>query len=267
MTHLEGQGRTRKHSFVRFYPSDWLAGTARLPRLHKSIYFDVCCYVWDNARPVPAIELMVMVSDVPNGMEIVDQLVAMTKLIRLDDGSISNHRAQAEATCANSAWKAMVEGGSKGGSKGGLKGDEGTLEGGVEGKRTRAKSQEPRTKTSPNGEGLPPDFEPILTAKAQENWNRLEHPERELDKFKDHAAANDRKAKDWQAAFRTWLSNAVTYQEQRNGTGVQGRGGNGADKRSGLARALDRELAGGALPALPQVPALLGGDAPEEGGG
>lgn len=51
-----------------------------------------------------------------------------------------------------------------------------------------------------------------------------------------------------------------------NGGNLRSGSGNGADKRSWLERAIDREL-GGASPALPQVPALLGGDAAKEGRG
>lgn len=63
---------------------------------------------------------------------------------------------------------------------------------------------------------LPADFQPVLTEKAQENWDWLKSPERELERFRDHAAQNGRKAVDWQAAFRTWLSKAVEYEENGN---------------------------------------------------
>lgn len=44
----------------------------------------------------------------------------------------------------------------------------------------------------------------------------------ELAKFKDHAAANDRRAREWMAAFRNWLRNAPDFQKpQRTTNGVQ----------------------------------------------
>jgi hypothetical protein len=110
-----------RHSYVAFYPSDWLGGTARLPRLHRSVYFDVCCYNWDLAAPCPAIELSVMISDLKGGSKIVDELVAMGKLIRNDDGSVENPKALAEARKALAAWEAMSKGG-KGRGKGDSKG-------------------------------------------------------------------------------------------------------------------------------------------------
>lgn len=101
-----------------------------------------------------------------------------------------------------------------------------------------------RRKASPEAP-LPPDFEPALTDHARQLWNALDSPERELRKFKDHALSKGRTAKDWQAAFRTWLEKANEFQEARaNGRGTNtGNGhGGGRDERSGFARAIDRDL-------------------------
>lgn len=102
-----------RHSYVRFYPSDWLAGTARLPRLHKSVFFDICCYIWDTAKPCPPMELLMMLSDLPTGAQIVDELVAMGKLSRNPDGSVENVRAMAEVHKSVTSWKKMADGGKK----------------------------------------------------------------------------------------------------------------------------------------------------------
>lgn len=97
-----------RHSYIRFYPSDWMAGVARLPRMHRSVYFDVCCYIWDTAKPCPPIEIMMMLSDVPDASTIIDNLIELGKLERLPDGSISNARALAEAEKAVASWQAQV---------------------------------------------------------------------------------------------------------------------------------------------------------------
>ena len=112
-----------KHSFVAFYPSDWLGGTARLPRLHRSVLFDVCCYIWDTAKAVPERELRLMIADVPNGMEIVEDLIATGKLERAADGSITNAKALHEATKAYGAWERMSQGGRNARSNEDTKGD------------------------------------------------------------------------------------------------------------------------------------------------
>ena len=106
-----------RHSYVPFYPSDWLGGTARLPRLHKSVFFDICCYIWDHAKPCPDVEAEVMVSDLKNGSKIIDDLVKMGKLSRGMDGSLSNTKALAEAEKAFALWEAKSKGGKGGAEK------------------------------------------------------------------------------------------------------------------------------------------------------
>lgn len=60
---------------------------------------------------------------------------------------------------------------------------------------------------------LPSDFAPVLTEQAQAIADRLgpARYDRELQKFKDRNTASGQTYKDWQAAFRTWLSNAEGY--------------------------------------------------------
>lgn len=100
-----------RHSYVRFFPSDWLAGTARLPRLHRSAMFDLCCYIWDANKPVPEREAGLMLADLKDWRAIIDDLISMGKLVRNDDGSLSNARALAEAEKSHGLWKAKSDGG------------------------------------------------------------------------------------------------------------------------------------------------------------
>lgn len=111
-----------RHSYIQFYPSDWLAGTARLPRLLRSVYFDVCLHNWDSANACPPLEVSLIISDLPDGALMIDQLVQMGKLVRNEDGSLYNPRALAEGARAFAAWEAMSQGG-KGARKGVDKGD------------------------------------------------------------------------------------------------------------------------------------------------
>lgn len=104
-----------RHSFVAFYPSDWLAGTARLPRVHRSVYFEVCCYIWDSGQPCPLADQKVMFADLKNANEIIDDLVNVGKLSRGLDGSLSNDKAMAEATKALNLWTRKSAGGKAGG--------------------------------------------------------------------------------------------------------------------------------------------------------
>lgn len=89
------------------------------------------------------------------------------------------------------------------------------------------------------GTNLPDDFEPSLTPSAHAHADAL-GPKRfaaELQKFRDYHTAKGSRMKDWQAAFRTWLTNAVEW-SSRNVTGTRNTGN--VDRRDGLERALDR---------------------------
>ncbi|QPI73916.1 hypothetical protein [Sphingobium sp. Cam5-1] len=67
------------------------------------------------------------------------------------------------------------------------------------------------------GEPLPADWQPILTEAAQrivDGWPPGWLAAR-VAEFRDHATDKGRKSKDWQAAFRTWISKADEWQRQR----------------------------------------------------
>lgn len=111
-TKKSGRG---KHSYIPFYMDDWYGGTARMTRLIKSVYFDICLYTWDKAKPVPQAELMLMLADLEaQGTQIVDVLVAAEKLVRNADGSVHCARALHEAQKAFSLWDAKSGGGKRG---------------------------------------------------------------------------------------------------------------------------------------------------------
>lgn len=100
-----------KHSYVPFYMDDWKAGTAHMPRMVRSVYFDICVYTWDKVKPVPGKALVMMLSDLPNGREIVEALVEEGALTLNTDGSIHSPRALAEAQKAFDLWERKSVGG------------------------------------------------------------------------------------------------------------------------------------------------------------
>lgn len=80
---------------------------------------------------------------------------------------------------------------------------------------------------------LPEDWEPTLTPAAQamvDGW-----PPGALDReefqFRNHAIANGRKAKDWDAAFRMWIGKADERHGNRSGYGNSGRGTFAGDRQ------------------------------------
>lgn len=100
-----------KPSFVQFYPSDWLAGTARMTRLVHSVYFEVCLYNWDKNLPIPEAEMMLMLADIaPQGDDIIEALVAAGKLKR-DERGVYSERALRESQRAWDVYAAKSRGG------------------------------------------------------------------------------------------------------------------------------------------------------------
>lgn len=108
---------TDRHSFVAFYPSDWLGGTARMTRMHRSIYFDICCYTWDKAEPCPASELPLMLGDIEGWGLMLEALIENGKLIRNPDGSVHNPKALEEGVKAFDLWSRKSQGGKRGADK------------------------------------------------------------------------------------------------------------------------------------------------------
>lgn len=103
----------------------------------------------------------------------------------------------------------------------------------------------PPSKNRPTGsvaKRLSEDWSPILTPAAQrtvDGWppGKFEH---ELSRFRDHAADKGRTSKDWQAAFRTWITKANEWMNQ-NGNGPRNRSAP-RDTRDGFQRHLDEKL-------------------------
>ncbi len=102
-----------RHSYIAFYPSDWIAGTARMTRMQRSVYFDVCLEIWDRAEPCPYAALPLLLGDLPDWEQIVEQLVAAGKLTRTPAG-LTNARAMDAATKARDLWEKKSAGGKAG---------------------------------------------------------------------------------------------------------------------------------------------------------
>tara|TARA_R110000868_G_scaffold118062_13_gene313364 strand:+ start:1210 stop:2055 length:846 start_codon:yes stop_codon:yes gene_type:complete len=166
------QGR---HSYVRFFPSDWLGGTARMTRTHRSVYFDVCCYQWDHNLPCPASELPLMLGDLPNWRELVEDLVLARKLIRDEDGALSNPKAAAEAKLAFDLWEKKSTGGKNGAAKTNAKDAADTPDGTPDSTPDGSGDGSSRKTTgSPDAEPEP-ELEPYLREDVE--WERLENPD------------------------------------------------------------------------------------------
>lgn len=106
-----------RHSFIAFYPSDWVAGTARMTPMQELVYFRVCVFNWDKGEPVPAGELPLMLGTIPDWRVVLLDLVHAGKLVESPDGSVANTRAMSAAREANDLWTKKSKGGKAGAEK------------------------------------------------------------------------------------------------------------------------------------------------------
>ncbi len=112
----------------------------------------------------------------------------------------------------------------------------GKEEQGNKGTRNKTAAKATVIPTGSRAHSLPDGWQPILTERAQmivDGWPPGMF-DAELAKFRDHASDKGRTSKDWQAGFRTWITNAEKWSKP-NGQAKP-------DKRNGIARALDHRL-------------------------
>lgn len=113
---------------------------------------------------------------------------------------------------------------------------------------------------------IAPHWRPFLTERAQQTvdgWPPGMFDD-QLAAFLDHAADKGRTSKDWQAAFRTWITNANRWKPNERNQNIRAGSNGGTDRRSGLARAIDRELERSTLSTFPEMSEALGGDVTQE---
>lgn len=134
-----------RHSYVPFYASDWIAGTARMTPMQELIYFRVCCYIWDKAEPVPDGELPLMLGNIDGWQETIDLFIQSGKLDRSPNG-ITNKRALGVSQESLRLWKKKSSGGKTGAAK--------RWEGKVKPKKTNKKEADGTPNGTPNGSGM-----------------------------------------------------------------------------------------------------------------
>jgi hypothetical protein len=72
---------------------------------------------------------------------------------------------------------------------------------------TKARRRSPETE-------IPPDFQPTEEHRKYASERGLD-VEREVEKFRFHAVANERKVRQWSAAFSQWLTNSEGFSQRR----------------------------------------------------
>lgn len=100
-----------RHSYVEFYASDWVGGTAFMPPLVEWAYLQICIYNWDKAEALPAPEVPIRLSRSPSWEADLAMLISAGKVIRTHSGGLFVERAMAAANKAYDLWTRKSRGG------------------------------------------------------------------------------------------------------------------------------------------------------------
>jgi hypothetical protein len=107
-----------RHVSVQINLQAWEADTARMPRLIKAVYFDVCFHNWNHVEPMPVSEQSMVFADLwdqgDQAAGIIDVLVNAGKLIRGEDGSLYDERALEAGRTAARLYEIKSQGGKRG---------------------------------------------------------------------------------------------------------------------------------------------------------
>lgn len=100
-----------RHSYVQFYPSDWLAGMAFTPPMMEWLYLQICLYNWDKRAAMPAGEIALRLARHPGWEADLAGLVDAGKVQRTQGGGVFVRRAIVEAERAYTLWQKKSKGG------------------------------------------------------------------------------------------------------------------------------------------------------------
>lgn len=103
-----------RHSYVQFYPSDWIAGLAFMPPLAEWVYLQICLFNWDKREPLPAAEARIRLSRHAGWEDDLKLLIDAGKVIRTASGGLFVHRALLEAEKSFDLWARKSKGGKAG---------------------------------------------------------------------------------------------------------------------------------------------------------
>ncbi len=150
---------TDRHSYVEFYPSDWMAGTAYMPVAAEWLYLQICLYNWDKREPVPKAQAALRFSRSPSWEGDLAMLIDAGKVIRTEGGGLFVERALVAANKAYDLWERKSRGGRarKGAGNAGQSGGDDKSLGKSDGKshRSNQNQNQNQNQDSPNGESPP----------------------------------------------------------------------------------------------------------------
>lgn len=214
--------------YMRFFPSDWLAGTAMLTPFERGVYITLCCIIFESGGTAPqdSKRLAMVCGCTTNHLNAtVDRLVEQGKLLRDEDGlhndrvSIElNHsltRSQSASTSASRRWE-----------KGKQKQQTGDANASAthyakdanQNQNQREKKEAVASKKNRKGSRIPEGYVPNIGYAVQRGLSE-QQAGMEGEKFLNYWAAQpgQRGVKlDWDATWRNWVINAI---ERGSGNG------------------------------------------------
>lgn len=101
----------QRHSYVEFYPSDWMGGTGYMPASVEWLYLQVCLYNWDKGEPLPATEAGLRFSRSASWVVDLDTLLLAGKIVKTEAGGLFVARAITSANKARDLWERKSRGG------------------------------------------------------------------------------------------------------------------------------------------------------------
>lgn len=218
-----------KLPYVRFYASDWLAGTRGMSAIEVGIYITLLMMMYERCEPIPADNerLARYCGSTRMAFEkVVSSLVKDGKITVVDDG-YWNERVEKEFNFREKSKEKKIEAARKRWENTNKNNDEVmhvqelcNAESMLSQKpEARIIKKEPSVPKKKVGYRLPDDFKPDVKWSLSQGLP-VDVLEREFEKFKNYWTAKsgkDATKLDWQATWRNWIINAKDRIGKTNG--------------------------------------------------
>lgn len=251
-----------RHSYVEFYPSDWMAGTAYMPPLCEWLYLQICLYNWDKREPVPIAQAALRFSRSPSWEADLAILIEAGKVVRTAGGGLFVERALVAANKAYELWEKKSRGGRN--RKSAPDQGEPQESSKTHGKSHRSNQNQNQNQTFPDGKdppapqgGEPPVGDLIFAVPAEALANFRAHRVKIKKPMTAHAEGLliKKLEKIWQATgqdptavidyaiYKGWAG-VFAIKDEADGRGNQAGRASGPDRRDGFTRAVHDEAFG-----------------------
>lgn len=100
-----------RHSYVQFYPSDWLGGMGFMPPLTEWVYLQICLYNWDKCAAMPECEAAMRLSRHQDWHTDLNALISAGKVHKTHSGGLFVERAMLESQKSFDLWERKSRGG------------------------------------------------------------------------------------------------------------------------------------------------------------